>query len=82
MGLEFYKVVTYAEDYPTTPVRLMCCQSGDTLFIRSEEKVTIGDKYKDSQFVVSEIIFKPKKWWQLWKKKRQLGYIVKLLRED
>jgi hypothetical protein len=82
MGLEFYKVVTYAKDYPTTPVRLMRCQSGDTLFIRSEEKVTIGDKYKDSQFVVSEIIFKPKKWWQLWKKKRQLGYIVKLLRED
>lgn len=65
MGFKFYKVVTYAKDYPTTLVRLMRCQSGGvTLFICSAEEVSIGDKYKDSQFAISEIIFKPKKWWQ------------------
>lgn len=78
MDFKFYKVVTYAKDYPTTPVRLMHCQLGVTLFIRSAEKVSIGNKYKDSQFTISEIIFKPKKWWQFQKKKRQLGYIIKL----
>jgi len=41
-----------------------------------DETVKVGDQYKDFPAVITEIIYEPKKWWQFWKKKNRLGYIV------
>lgn len=41
-----------------------------------DETVKVGDQYKNYPAIITEIIYEPKKWWQFWKKPKQLGYIV------
>lgn len=53
----------------------MCIAHTDTTY-------KLGDKYGDSSLVCTEIIYKPRKWWQklmFWKKKEIVGYIFKVL---
>lgn len=39
--------------------------------------VTVGDKYKNYPAKVCEIFYTPKSWWQFWKRKQQIGYMVR-----
>lgn len=57
-------------------VRAVPLESGDVIFIFSREPVKIGEQYQDYQAFVSRIIYEPKKWWQFWKRKIQIGYEV------
>ena len=70
-----YKVVTKVEDYPNG-VRVYALKQGDCIYFVGNHDVKIGEKYKDHPAIVSRIDYKPKKWWQFWKKKEMIGYQV------
>lgn len=65
-----------AECHQQKNARLYAIQSGDEFVVQDPSPVTIGDKYMDWPTKIVEVIYEPKKWWQFWKKKKQLGYIV------
>ena len=69
---EIYKVVLKAEDYPNS-VRAVKLDRGDGFYLVGSRNVKVGDKYEDYPAIVSRIDYKPKKWWQFWKKKEMLG---------
>lgn len=56
---------------------------GDEICINNTDTTyKLGDKYGDSSLVCTEIIYKPRKWWQkvmFWKKKEIVGYIFKVV---
>ena len=56
--------------------RARLLESGDVIFICSRDPVKIGEQYQDYPAFVSRIICEPKKWWQFWKRKKQIGYEV------
>lgn len=56
--------------------RAVPLESGYVIFIASQEPVKIGGRYKDYPAFISRIIYEPKKWWQFWKRKKQIGYEV------
>ena len=72
-----YKLIIKATDYPNENKRLMPLSRGVTLVIQDTNPVKIGDKYRNYSAKIIQIFYEPKKWWQLWKKKKQLGYMVK-----
>ena len=60
--------------------RLCRVSQGDSIYIKDSIPVQIGDKYKDyNNTIVSRIDYMPKKWWQFWKPKKQIGYVVSFL---
>ena len=75
---EVYKMVTNADDYPIYQPRVVGLEHGDCIFILAQEdmpRYKVGDYYdKYPDFVVTQIYYNPKKWWQFWKKKIILGY--------
>lgn len=75
-GVEFFKTTIKAGDYPTSNVRAIPLSKGDTLYIMSEISVRLGDYYKDTNGVITQILYEPKKWWKFWIKKKQIGYMV------
>lgn len=76
--MDIYKVVTYQHDYPNSSSRITTLSAGDTLCIASSEPVEIGDYYKnDKSLKIVKIYYEKRKWWQFWKKKRQIGYLVR-----
>ena len=56
---------------------------GETVYIAYTNTVyKPGDKYGDSPLVCTEIIYKPRKWWDklmFWKKKEIIGYIFTVI---
>lgn len=78
---EIYKVVTKAEDYPNG-VRVYALKKGDRIYFVGNHDVKVGDKYKDHPAIVSRIVYKPKKWWQFWKKKEMVGYQVMWVEDE
>ena len=71
-----YESVTKVNEYPNNKVRVQPLQSGYVIYISSQEPVKIGEQYKDYPAFISRIIYEPKKWWQFWKRKKQIGYEV------
>ena len=75
-----YKAVIKAEDYNSqfddNLVRAVPLQTGDSIFIASESPVNVGDQYEDYDAIIAEVYYESKKWWEFWKKKKQLGYRV------
>lgn len=57
-------------------VRAVPLQAGDSIFIASSDPVKVGDQYENYPAKINCIYYEPKKWWQFWKKKKQLGYSV------
>lgn len=75
-----YKAELKAEDYPTSVVRARKCTSGDVFYIVDKENIVkVGDKFKDCPAVIVEVCYAPRKWWQFWKRKKQVGYFVRWL---
>ena len=72
---KIYKVITKAEDYPNG-ARVYALHKDDCIYFVGNHNVKVGDKYKDHPAIVSRIDYKPKKWWQFWKKKEMVGYQV------
>lgn len=73
-----YKAEFKADEYPNGTIRAHELTSGDVLYISNTGKdVKLGDKFMNYPAVVSEIYYEPKKWWQFWKPKKQIGYSVK-----
>lgn len=56
--------------------RLHKLESGDSFIVKSEEPVKLGGLYRHYGAIVSQIFYEPKKWWQFWKKKKQIGFQV------
>lgn len=53
-------------------------KSGDEIYIKNNgNHPKLGDKYKNYDAVITRLDYKPKKWWQFWKKKELLGYVVR-----
>lgn len=72
-----YKVVCRAEDYPSTQPRFYKLSSGDSFVLMDRENIVKpGDEYKNYPAFVTRVIYEPRKWWQFWKRKRQLGYVI------
>ena len=75
-----YKTVVKAEEYhgrlDDNLVRAVPLQTGDSIFIASSNPVNVGDQYKGYAAIIAEVYYEPKKWWEFWKKKKQLGYRV------
>ena len=68
----FYKVVTRAEDYPSH-ARVAPLKKGDGFYLVGSRDVKAGDQYENYPAIVSRVDYKPKKWWQFWKKKEMIG---------
>lgn len=61
-------------------IRVHELTSGDVLYISNTGKeVKLGDEFMNYPAIVLEIHYEPKKWWQFWKPKKQIGYSVKLI---
>lgn len=71
-----YKIVIKADDYPDSTARAIPLSKGDSIFVTSPEPVHIGSPYKNYSATISQVFYKPKKWWQFWKRKEQLGYQI------
>ena len=69
------KVDIKAEDYPNG-VRVAPLRKGDTIYFVGNHNVKVGKKYKDHPAIVSCIDYKPKRWFEFWKKKEMIGYQV------
>lgn len=78
---EIYKVVNKAEDYPNY-ARVVPLEKGDSFYLVGSRNVKAGDKYKDYPAIVSRIDYKPKKWWQFWKKKEMIGCLILWLGDE
>jgi hypothetical protein len=78
---EIYKVVIKAEDYPNC-ARAVKLEKGDSFILAGSRNVKVGDKYENYPAIISHIYYKPKKWWQFWKKKEMLGCQILWLGED
>ena len=76
-----YKCVIKAEDYPNES-RVVALKKGDCIYFKGNHDVQLGEKYKDHPAIVSRIDYKPKKWWQFWKKKEMIGYQVMWVRDE
>ena len=72
---KIYKDITEAEGYPNG-TRVCALHKGDCIYIVGNHDVKVGKKYKDQPAIVSRIDYKPKKWWQFWKKKEMIGYQI------
>lgn len=70
-----YKMEIKAGDYPNG-ARVCALKMGDCIYFVGNHDVRLGEKYKDHPAIVSRIDYKPKKWWQFWKKKEMIGYQV------
>ena len=66
-----------------SPHRVHKLSIGDEMYIANTDTTyKLGDKYGDSSLVCTEIIYKPRKWWQklmFWKKKEIIGYIFTVI---
>lgn len=63
-------------------VRCHKLSSGDVIYISDTDgynTVKVGEKFKNYPAIVSEICYSSKRWWQFWKRKKQLGYFVRWL---
>lgn len=76
-----YKVETKAGDNPNS-IRVHALKTGDCIYFVGNHNVKVGDKYKDHPAIVSRIDYKPKKWWQFWKKKEMMGYQVSWIGDE
>ena len=71
-----YKCEILATDYPDTPQSVKLLESGDKFFITCNRRYKIGDDYITDKFLISDICYYQHKWWQFWKKKKIIGYVV------
>lgn len=78
---EIYKVVIKPEEYPNG-VMVYALKKGDCIYFVGNHDVKIGEKYKDHPAIVSQIVYKPKKWWQFLKKKEMIGYQVMWVEDE
>lgn len=58
--------------------RAYCLKSGDRLYVtNNSENVTLGDCYDGIPgLVITQIDYSQKRWWQFWKKKKQIGFVI------
>lgn len=62
--------------------RLYRVQRGDRIFLYSDEEVRVGSPYKNYPAIITKIAYSPKKWWQFWKKKKQVGFQILWLADE
>lgn len=79
--VEFRKMVFEADSYPNY-VQAVPLQQGETIWMRAtsnDPAYRVGDLYQvgSCRFDVSQIYYEPRRWWQFWKKKRPLGYLLR-----
>ena len=75
-NLELYKVFIDAKTYPHGIPRCVKVESGDSIFVLDDEVHSVGEKYKDYNAVVTEVVQEEKKWWQFWKRKTIYAYVI------
>ena len=75
---DIYKLSINHKEYPNG-ARLCRVQRGDRIFLYGDEKVVLGAPYKNYPAIVIKIEYSPKKWWQFWKKKQQIGFLIEWL---
>lgn len=58
--------------------RMYRLKPGDELYVaNNSENVTLGDYYNGIPgLVVTRIDYSQKRWWQFWKKKTQIGFVI------
>ena len=76
-----YKLSINHKEYPNG-ARLCRVQRGDRIFLYGDEEVALGAPYRDYPAIVTKIDYLPKKWWQFWKKKQQVGFQIMWLAEE
>lgn len=76
-----YKVFIDSVSYPHTPTRCVKIEKGDAIYIYTDgdDVLKVGDKYKNYNAVVREVLKEPKRWCQFWKKPKVLGYHIMFL---
>lgn len=72
-----YEADSYPNDVQAVPLR-----RGDTILMRAtpnDPAYQVGDLYQvgSYRFDVDRIYYEPRRWWQFWKKKRALGYLLR-----
>lgn len=80
--LDFFVSV---DDYCTNhAVRCARLHAGDkfTISYRQGENFRPGQKYRDfDNFIIDQVIYAPKKWWQFWKRRKVIGYTVMCIKD-
>ena len=74
MGI--YRLYLDTEYYPNGIPRCLKMERGDSIYVLDSTSYNVGDKYKNYNAVVTEIVCNDKKWWQFWKKKPVHGYMI------
>lgn len=75
-----------ADDYPSNIPRIRPMCDRDTVFVlpdKNDPVFSVGDIYPkyNNHFVVYKAFYEPKHWWQFWKKKVPIGYVI-MYKED
>lgn len=78
---ELRKLV-YKADSDSNNVQVVPLQKGDTVWMRATSDspgYQVGDGYQvgGQRFEVSRIYYTPRHWWQFWKKKKLVGYLLR-----
>ena len=76
---DIFKTEMKTSEYPNGTIRTRKLTLGDILYIADCNTVKIGGKFKDYPAIINQIYYEPKKWWQFWKHKKQIGYSVRWL---
>ena len=79
MAYEFKKVVCKADDYPGQ-YQIGPLERGDKFVYvvkPDDPECKPGDPFQlgNHLFFAWQIVYKPRKWWQFWKRKRPMEYI-------
>ena len=77
MGL--YKIYLDAKSYPNGVPKCLKVEKGDSIYVMDNKPYKIGNKYKDYNAVITEVICEEKKWWQFWKRKIIHGYVIEFV---
>ena len=76
-----------ADDYPSSNIsRVRPMHNGDVLYVlpnKNDPVFSVGDVYPkyNNHFVIHKAFYEPKHWWQFWKKKVPIGYVI-MYKED
>lgn len=79
---EILKLVLPAASYPNDSIKAKPIEYGDTFIVpHTETRFKIGERYRGfNNLVISKVYYKPKKWWQFWKRREPLCYQIRCVR--
>ena len=75
------KIIEFSVDNYPGMVHIRPIKTGDILYVLPDKRdpvFSVGDIYPkyNNHFIVHKAFYEPKHWWEFWKKKVPIGYVI------